>query len=128
VPNAFVSHRGADQAEAEALADQIRRSGHKVWLDTWDIKVGDSIVERINEGLEAAQYLVLCYSSSGVMARWMSREWMSTLARQLDGTGVKLIPVRLTGGDPPAVLADVKYVDLMKDWRAGVSQLLTAMT
>lgn len=125
--NVFISHRGADDAEAERLADEVRRSGHTVWLDVWEIGVGDSIVARMDEGLEGAAYLVLCYSSSGVLAPWIDREWMSALARQLNGEGVKMLPVRLTGGDPPAILADIRYADLVADWAGGVAELLRAI-
>jgi hypothetical protein len=52
---------------------------------------------------------------------------MSTLARQLNGHNVKILPIRLTGGQPPAILADIKYLDLMKDWNRGVSELLRAI-
>lgn len=125
--NAFISHRKADVKQAELLANEIRNAGHQVWLDEWKISLGDSIVERINEGLEGATYVVLCYSSSGIMSPWMSREWMSALARQLNGFGVKVLPVLLTGGDPPAILADLKYADLVKDWSKGVVELLRAI-
>lgn len=125
--NVFISHRGSDRELAEQLAEDICEAGHQAWLDEWDIKVGDSIVEEINKGLEGANYFVLCYSSEGVNSSWMSREWMSALARQLDGHGVKILPVLLTGGEPPAILADVKYADLVEDWDQGVADLLEAM-
>lgn len=125
--NIFISHRKSDEREVERLAVEIRNAGHEVWLDEWNIDLGDSIIERMNEGLAGSAYVVLCYSSSGVMSPWMSREWMSALARQLDGYGVKILPVRLTGGDPPAILADIKYADLVKDWPKGVAQLLRAI-
>lgn len=125
--NVFISHRGSDAQQAEQLAIEIRNAGHQVWLDAWKIELGDSIIKRMDEGLEGATYVVVCYSSSGITAPWMSREWMSALARQLDGKGVKLLPVLLTGGEPPAILADIKYADLVKDWRQGVSQLLHAI-
>lgn len=125
--NVFISHRGSDTQQAEQLAIEIRNAGHQVWLDAWKIELGDSIIKRMDEGLEGATYVVVCYSSSGITAPWMSREWMSALARQLDGKGVKLLPVLLTGGEPPAILADIKYADLVKDWRQGVSQLLHAI-
>ena len=96
-------------------------------LDEWNIGLGDSIVERMDEGLAGATYVVVCYSSSGVTSPWMGREWMSALARQLNGHGVKLLPVRLTGGNPPAILADIKYADLVKDWPKGLSELLRAI-
>jgi hypothetical protein len=123
----FVSYRLADVMRARALAEAVRDVGHIVWFDEWKIDLGDSIVERISTGLTEAAYLVLCYSSSGVGSPWMSREWMSTLARQLDGQPVKVLPVRLTGGEVPAVLADIRYADLAADWDDGVQQLLTAI-
>lgn len=125
--NVFISHRGSDAQQAEQLAIEIRNAGHQVWLDAWKIELGDSIIKRMDEGLEGATYVVVCYSSSGITAPWMSREWMSTLARQLDGRGVKLLPVLLTGGEPPAILADIKYADLVKNWQQGISQLLHAI-
>lgn len=123
----FISHRKSDVQDAERLAQEIRSANYQVWLDEWNIDLGDSIVERINEGLEGATYVIVCYSSSGVMSPWMSREWMSTLARQLTGQSIRLLPVLLTGGEPPAILADLKYADLTRDWSQGISELLRAM-
>src|SRR5437867_2261723 len=92
----FISHRGADVELATRLAEEIRHAGYAVWLDEWEIGVGDSIVERINAGLENAKYVILCYSEAGVLSPWMSREWMSSLARQLAGYNVKMLPARLS--------------------------------
>ncbi|MFI6334289.1 toll/interleukin-1 receptor domain-containing protein [Streptomyces sp. NPDC050535] len=123
----FVSHRGADGAVAERLATELRDRGHQVWLDTWEIGLGDSIVEKMNDGLTQSACLVLCYTDEGSASPWMSREWMSMLARQLGGAGVRLLPVRMTGGAPPAILADLKYADLAKDWPRGLAELCTAL-
>jgi hypothetical protein len=57
----------------------------------------------------------------------MGREWMSALARQLNGRGVKVLPVRLTGGESPAILEDIKHADLVADWSSGVAELLAAI-
>jgi hypothetical protein len=123
VANVFISHRGTDSQDAERLAQELRARGHDVWLDVWKIDIGDSIVEKINEGLMDASHVILCYSAAGTLAPWMGREWMSTLARQLNGVIVRLLPVRLTGGEPPAILADIKYADLVADWTTGVDTL-----
>ena len=125
--NIFISHRSADIAAAEKLAEELRNAGQTVWLDKWEISLGDSIVQRMQDGLAKADYVVLCYSSHGVSAPWMSREWMATLARQLNGHNVRLIPCRLTGGDPPAIIADIKYADLVIDWSGGVQEILQAV-
>jgi hypothetical protein len=111
---------------ASLLLD-LEAVGHEVWFDEWEIGLGDSIVGRMNEGLARVAYLVLCCSSSGVSAPWISREWMSALARQLNGHGVKVLPVVLPGGAPPAILADIKYADLSTDRASGVNELLRAI-
>jgi hypothetical protein len=74
-----------------------------------------------------AAYLVLCCSAAGVGAPWISREWIAALARQLDGRGIKILPVRLAGGEPPALLSDMKYADLAADWGIGLDQLARAI-
>lgn len=125
--NVFVSHRKADDFEAERLAREIRNSGHQVWLDEWSIDLGDSIVGRMDEGLAASNYVVICYSSSGIHSPWMGREWMSALAKQLGGKRVKILPVMLTGGEPPSILSDIMYVDLTKNWDSGIKRLLDAI-
>lgn len=125
--NVFISHRGADATEAARLARDLQTAGHRVWLDAWEISPGDSIIGRMNEGLEGAAYVVLCYSRSGVDSPWIGREWMSALSRQLRGHAIKVLPVQLTGGAAPAILADIKHADLVKDWDRGLAELLRAI-
>ena len=125
--NVFISHRGSDTNLAEQLANEIINAGHQVWLDEWNIGLGDSIIERMNEGLTGSSYVIICYSTTGVTSSWMGREWMSALAQQLNGKNVKILPIMLTGGEPPAILADLKYADLTQDWDKGVRELLLAI-
>jgi len=123
----FISYRRADLTEAERLAEAVRAAGHDVWLDDWRIDIGDSITGEMDTGLAGARYLVMCYSEDGVHSPWMSREWHSALARQLEGHDIRLLPVRLTGGQPPAILADIRYADLVADWDGELAALLRAI-
>jgi len=125
--NVFISHRIKDKQQAEALATEIRDANHTVWLDSWEIGIGDSIISKMNEGLEGSTYLILCYSEAGVMAPWISQEWMTSLARKLNGENIKILPALLTGGKPPAILADIRYADLVADWSKGIADLLRAI-
>jgi|SRR5882724_1103939 len=124
--NVFLSHRGADAALATKLATELTAHGHNVWLDVWDIKVGDQIVTRMNAGLSGSIYVIVCYSSAG-MAPWMDIEWASALARQLNGEGIRILPARLSGIVAPAILAGTKYADLIHDWNQGILDLLKAI-
>jgi hypothetical protein len=109
------------------MAAALTEEGHCVWLDALNLNVGDSIVGEIDRGLENATHLLLCCSGAGSDSAWMSREWMGTLARQLNGHGVRVLPVLLPGGDPPTILADIKYADLRKDFAAGLAEISAAL-
>jgi hypothetical protein len=124
----FISHRGPDAEAAERLARELRLAGpYDVWLDSDRIDIGDSVIAKIDEGLQTASALILCLSSSG-MSSWMNREWMAALARQLEGRSVRVLPARLTGGELPAILSDIRYADLVVDWNRGIIDLLRALS
>jgi hypothetical protein len=122
----FISHRGADLASAERLAQSLVAAGHQAWLDEWEIGVGDSIVAKVAEGLNDATALLLCLSASG-MSEWMNREWMSTLSEKLRGRQIRLVPVLLEGGARPGILADIKAARMHPDWDEGLRQILRAL-
>jgi hypothetical protein len=125
--NVFLSHRSADSDAALRLARDIEARGHRVWIDQWKVDLGDSITGKMNEGLTGTTVLVLCLSDAGVLSPWMSREWLSALARQLNGENVRILPVRLSGGEPPAIIADLKYADAVKDYSQALEQILRAL-
>jgi hypothetical protein len=124
--NVFISYPGPDAVLAEKLAKSLRRAGHKVWFAEWAIAVGDSIPASLNRGLEHANYVVVCLSALG-LAPWMSAEVWSAYSRQLNGLSVKLLPVRFRAGEVPALLSDLRYADLSRNWNKGVAALLGAM-
>ena len=67
--NVFISHRRVDVEPAEKLAAQVRDAGHRVWFDEWEIGIGDSIVGRMNEGLEGSPTSCFVIPSTASMHR-----------------------------------------------------------
>jgi hypothetical protein len=122
----FICHRRADHASAKRLAKDLRRAGHVVWLDAWEIKPGASIPEEINKGLANTGYVIVCFSEHGE-GRWSSSEMWSTFARQLNGQPIRVIPTLLRGGSLPAFIADRHPADLAADWSSGIKQILNAL-
>ncbi len=55
----FLNHSSRDKAIVRALTLRMRADGLRVWLDTWEIKVSDSIPVKIEEGLVKSKFLVL---------------------------------------------------------------------
>ena len=48
----FLSHSAKDKAVVRAVAERLRKDGLRGWLDVWEIRPGDSIPAKIEEGLE----------------------------------------------------------------------------
>ena len=55
----FISYSHADSEFVNDLADKLKASGVDVWIDRWKIKVGDSITQKINEGIGESDYLLI---------------------------------------------------------------------
>lgn len=62
MPSLFLSHSSVDKPFVEKLANDLVRVGINVWFDKWAINVGDSLTWRIEEGLQANDYLALVLS------------------------------------------------------------------
>jgi TIR domain len=53
----FLSHSSKDKTIVCGVAERLRKDGLRVWLDDWEIRVGDSIPAKIEEGLEQSRVL-----------------------------------------------------------------------
>jgi hypothetical protein len=71
----FLSHSAKDKPVVRPLAERLRADGLRVWLDEWEIKPGDSIPKKIEEGLERSLVLVVCMSARALASDWARLEW-----------------------------------------------------
>ena len=60
----FLSHSAKDKAVVRPLAERLKKDGLRVWFDEWEIRPGDSIPAKIEEGLERSRVLVRCMSAN----------------------------------------------------------------
>ena len=47
----FLCHASEDKKFVEKLAKDLMRFGFEVWFDKFEMKVGESLLEKINEGI-----------------------------------------------------------------------------
>jgi hypothetical protein len=123
----FLCHASADKPFVRQVRNDLAAAGHSVWIDEFEIKVGDSIVAKISEATEMADALILFISKSSMESEWVNREWNSSLARMLSGASVRVLPVVIEDCSRPPLLADIKYADFRQSYNAGLGELLTAL-
>lgn len=66
----FLSHSSKDKSVVRPLAERLRKDGVRVWLDEWEIKPGNSIPAKIEEGLEVSRVPELCMSANAFGSDW----------------------------------------------------------
>ena len=77
----------------EPLATALQEAGLKVWYDRFELKLGDSLREKIDEGLANSRYGVVVLSNSFFKKKWPKTELDALAIRQnVDGKKV-ILPI-----------------------------------
>ncbi len=131
VPTIFLSHSSGDKLQVRRLANDLMRAGISVWYDEAEIKVGDSIRQKINEALVYSSFFLAVLSKNSVRSRWVREELESAFAKNAEGAQAVIIPVLLDRLDPeeiPPSLREFKWVDLSQDYHRGLDQLIRVLS
>jgi hypothetical protein len=89
--DAFISHASEDKATvARPLADKLAAGGISVWLDEAELRLGDSLREKIDAGLNKSQFGVVILSQNFFAKQWAKSELDGMIARESNGEKVVL--------------------------------------
>jgi hypothetical protein len=124
----FLSHSFSDKGFARKLCSDLVDLGLKPWLDENDIKVGESITEKIEAALKETKYFILVLSKKSVASIWVKREWESIFLREINQKKIILIPVLLEACEIPSLLANKKYANFSIDYNKGLTELLKGLS
>jgi len=108
----FVSHASEYKPFVKNLADTLLRYGVRVWYDDYEIAVGDSIRDKLNEGLSVSEYGVVVLSHNFFKKRWPKRE-LAALASLLNEGHLLPVFLNITPGEVATydpLPADIKRV------------------
>lgn len=107
----FLSHSGKDREFVMRLAGDLKRAGNRVWLDQWDLRPGDSIARAVEQGLRESRFLLVVMSPDYFESAWTQQEWQYALANEIEGGGVRVIPVLYRDCEIPTSLRMKQWVD-----------------
>jgi hypothetical protein len=124
----FLSHSSIDRPFVDRLAFDLERVNVGVWYDKWEIRVGDSLIEKISQGIESSDYLAIVLSPDSVKSEWVKREVNAALIRELEEKEVVILPILITDCEIPILLREKKYADFRKSYEDGFEELLFAVS
>src|SRR5690349_6218880 len=89
----FLSHAAEDKVSvARPLADALRKAGARVWLDEHELSVGDSLSQKIDEGLSQSHFGGVILSQAFFAKHWPRKELSGLRAREEEGQKV-ILPI-----------------------------------
>src|SRR5581483_3146211 len=124
----FISYSHSDSQFAHALAANLfKAASTPVWVDAWEINVGDSLIQRVQEAIDKASGLVVVLSKASVESEWCKKELSTGLLRELEEKKVLVLPALLEDCSIPLFLREKKYADFRKNFDAGLQEIVSAL-
>jgi hypothetical protein len=123
----FISYSHADKEFVNKLAAKLVKHDAQVWVDMWELNVGDSILSRVQEAIKDSSALLIVLSKASVVSEWCKKELNAGLMRELDEKKVVVLPVLVEDCDVPIFLRDKMYADFRKDFDSGLKALVDAV-
>lgn len=127
----FLSYAHSDAEWTRKLAADLERDGFNVFLDEWDIAVGEPLVERIDQGLAGASSGLIIYGQRTRESNWVATEY-NVLAQRAIDRKLRLAAVLVANADLPPILstwvaADFRDCRSEEDYRRQLGRLEQAL-
>lgn len=124
---AFLSYAHEDREFAEKTAIELRKAGIDVWMDKWEINVGDSIIQKIfREGLSNCDVFLIIVSCASVDSTWVKEEIDAAFIKKIEGI-TRIIPIIKEKCEIPLNLRPLSWADLSEDFDSGIRQIIKSI-
>lgn len=110
--SAFLCHSSSDKPVVRRLAIGLKQRGIHCWIDEAEIKIGDSLIAKLEDGIYSSTCLVPILSKESIKSKWCKEELRMALTRQINTSRKQVLPVLLENCKLPGFLLDKVYADL----------------
>lgn len=111
----FISHSSKDKKFVRTLKDGLTENSIETWVDEDEIDFGDSLLNKLESGLNETSHLVIVLSPASVGSEWVQFELKKALLNIHTGLTNKIIPIKYRDCKIPVELEDVLHADLSKE-------------
>jgi len=86
VPRLYLAHASEDhEGMARPLAERMMAEGIEVWFDEWEIKTGDSLRRKMEQGLEECTHFLVLLTPHSLGKPWVESEIDVGFVRSIGG-------------------------------------------
>jgi hypothetical protein len=120
----FLSHNSQDKDAARRIAVDLRARGIEVSFDAFEMRVGDSLIEKIQQGISESGYLAVLLSPHSVASPWVTKELNTVLMQDITAKSIKVLPLLYRDCEVPLFLKEKLYADFRSSYEGGLNELL----
>lgn len=122
-PHLFLSHSSIDNPFVTKLANDLNKCEIDVWLDQWEIGPGDSLYDKLSNGIESSKFIALTLTQSFLESKWSSEELKQAIAREKNENVNIILPLLIENIKLPVFLQDRIYIPFADDYYRGLAIL-----
>lgn len=119
----FLSHTSIDKPFVEKLASDLERLGIDTWFDKYEIKVGESIFWRVEEGLRDSEYFAIVLSPDALKSEWVKAELSAAWGKKMMTGHNAILPILYRKCELPGLLGSIKYANFTGEYKDGLADL-----
>jgi hypothetical protein len=122
----FISYSSQERDFVQRLVRDLKDRNIPVWFDEAELEPEDSIIQKIEAGIDRMDYLIVIMSPASVDSRWVQEEIRMALHKGIAGRKFNVIPMLKENCKIPGFLRDRKYVDMRQaaDYPSGLEKIV----
>ena len=128
----FICHASEDKQEVvEPIVNALEGTDISYWYDKAEIKWGDSITQKVNDGLKISRFVMVVLSSDFLNKKWAQRELNAILNIQASSGEVKIL-LLIVGNDSRERESILSQFPLLNDllyltWNGSTQEIIEAL-
>lgn len=123
-PKAFLSYAWEDRELARRIAERLQGNGVDTWWAEWEIRAGDSLRRKIDEGLSNCTHFIVLLTPASIEKPWVNQEMDAGFVRRIEAEA-RFIPLRseLAASALPPLLRPILSPEI-RDFDLDMAQLV----
>ena len=118
-PKVFLSHSSKDKKIIDRIFNEFQKNQIHAWYDKYQIEPGDSITEKINQGLDESDIGIICISNNFLDATsgWTKNELNFFIQRRMYDPNKNFIILNfdVPHNKLPPLVQDFKYINFKEE-------------
>jgi hypothetical protein len=106
------------------LATTLNFCAVDVWLDDWELEVGQSLTDEIAKAMDDSRYIAILITENYNKTVWTKTEYKKALSREQKENRTVMLPLIVGEAQIPEFLEDKIYIDLRTEYFLGITKLV----